>query len=1222
MAGKIWEDWRQRAALQETAAQCPEELLKANKLLTMELKERISVAEELRKNEELYRLIVETAGEGIWCQDAAGKTSFVNKRMADILGRTVPEMLGKPVAAFVVADERADHEVRMEKRRQGVSEVYERRFRHAAGHVVCCRVSTSALMDAAGNYQGAFAMLTDITEQKRWEELITAQRDLGLALAGATSIQDSLRLCLAMAIRSAALDCGGIYLLDDEEGAFNLVVYEGITTAFADKVGLFAPDSPHVHLVKRKKPAYLSIRDKDFFIYEGIVGEGIQAVAVVPIRYRGRIIGNLNVASHTLPEIPFFSRQVIEIVAAQIGAHIGRALTEDALRISEKRLRSLAALLPLPVFETDSQGRLTFANRRTAEVFGYTAAGTAKGLDHLGVVIPAEEQTKYEELFSRLRHGETIDAVELTLKRKNGDTFPALISAKPIRHRNKFVGLRGVVVDITERKEIETRLKKNEELYRAIFENTGQASFIFGKDTMIRIVNAEFEKLSGYSREEIEGKMSWMEIVEQRDLERLMSYHHVRDKESHQAPRNYEFRFLTKEGTCKDVYVTIDVIPGTKERVASLLDITKRKAIERAVRDSEEKYRNLMEEAPIGFCIVALDGTIQYVNRMIEEETGWQREDLIGQNGFSVGFFDEETRGLLMERLAIRLAGGPPKSMEIPVVCRNGKRLWVEIKTTILRRGSEPAYLQLAITDITERKQAVEALKESEEEYRSVLENMQDAFFRTDVHGRLIMTNPGFIKVLGYATAGEVQGQTFADFFPYREECERFLADLQQNGFVKHRELKLRHRNGDTRIISVNAQHHRNKAGECAGIEGIFQDITDMKKMDLERKKLEEQLNQVQKMQAIGTLAGGIAHDFNNILGALMGYADLARFKTKDDGIKPYLERITNACDRAKDLVSQILTFSRHHETERKPVLFTPLIKETMKLLRSSLPSTIEIRLQCLNRNDTVLADPIQIHQVLMNLCTNAAHAMGKKGGVLEINVTEEDLRGTDIVSHAELKEGPHLRLEVRDTGHGIDATIMDRIFDPFFTTKGPGEGTGLGLSVVYGIIKNLNGAISVASEPSRGTVFTIYLPLIEADVEAGVVGDAVIPRGKGHILLVDDEEPIASLGREILSALGYDITVRYSSLDALEAFRANPRRFDLVISDVTMPNMTGVSLAREILSIRPEIPILLTSGFSDLVNEEQAKNMGVKAFIMKPLSLQVLAQAVSKLLTGGVSKN
>ena len=1220
--GKISEDWRLSTTLQEAAAQCPEVMLKASKPLTAEIKEQISVAEELRKSEDIYRLIVQTAGEGIWSQDAAGNTSFVNKRMADMLGRTASEMVGKPVVAFVVEDERGDHEVRMEKRRQGVNEVYERRFRHAAGHDVFCRVSTSALMDAAGNYQGAFAMLTDITEQKRWEEIILSQRDLGVALAGTTSLHDALRLCLTMAIRTAGLDSGGIYLLDDEEGIFNLVVYEGITTAFADKVGLFAPDSPHANLVKRKKPAYLSIRDKDIFIYEGIIGEGIQAAAIAPIHYRGRIIGNLNVASHTLPEIPPFSRRVIEIVAAQIGVYIGRALAENALRISEKRFRDLAALLPLPVFETDSQGRLTFANRMMAEVFGYTEADTAQGLDRIGVVIPEEERAKYEEMFTHLRHGETIDAVEFTMKRKDGATFPALLSAKPIRHRNKFVGLRGVVVDITERKDIEKRLKKNEELYRAIFENTGQASFIFGKDTKIKIVNAEFEKLSGYSREEMEGKMSWMEIVEQRDLERLLSYHRVRGKDSHQAPRNYEFRFLTKEGTCKDVYVTIDVIPGTKERVASLLDITKRKAIERAVRDSEEKYRNLMEEAPIGFCIVALDGTIQYVNRRIEETTGWQRKDLIGQNSFYVGFFDEETRGLLMERLATRLAGGAPKAMEIPVTRRDGKRLWVEIKTTILRRGGEPAFAQLAITDITERKQAVEALKESEEKYRTVLENIQDAFFRTDVHGRLIMTNPGFLKALGYATEGEVQGQTLADFFPEREECENFLADLQQNGFVKHRELKLRHRNGDIRIISVNAQYHWNKAGVCAGIEGIFRDITDMKKMDLEKKKLEDQLNQVQKMQAIGTLAGGIAHDFNNILGALMGYADLAKFKTKDDGIKPYLERITNACDRAKDLVSQILTFSRQHETERKPLLLTPLIRETMKLLRSSLPSTIEIRLQCLNRNDTVLADPIQIHQVLMNLCTNAAHAMGKKGGVLEIKVTEEDLRGTDIISHAGLKEGPHLRLEVRDTGHGIDATIMDKIFDPFFTTKEPGEGTGLGLSVVYGIIKNLNGSISVASEPNRGTVFIIYLPLIDADVGAEVVGDAVIPRGKGHILLVDDEEPIASLGKEILTALGYDITVRYSSLDALEAFRANPRRFDLIVSDVTMPNMTGVALAREILSIRPEIPILLTSGFSDLVNEEQARKMGVKAFIMKPLSLQVLAQAVSKLLTGGVSKN
>jgi signal transduction histidine kinase/CheY-like chemotaxis protein len=397
-------------------------------------------------------------------------------------------------------------------------------------------------------------------------------------------------------------------------------------------------------------------------------------------------------------------------------------------------------------------------------------------------------------------------------------------------------------------------------------------------------------------------------------------------------------------------------------------------------------------------------------------------------------------------------------------------------------------------------------------------------------------------------------------------------------------------------------------AGVLTGYISLNRDIT-------EAVKLETMLRQAQKMEAIGTLAGGIAHDFNNILSAMIGYAELARFRTTDPQIQPYLEQILKACDRSRDLVKQILTFSRRREQEMKPMAVTPVVKEVLQLLRSSIPSTVEIRTSFETHHDTVLADPTQIHQVLMNLCTNAVHAMRDREGVLEVRLGRQLLTAQSPVFDPGLKEGPYLKMVVSDTGEGIDPSVRDKIFDPFFTTKASGEGTGLGLSVVYGIVKDHGGMIHVESEPGKGTTFTIHLPLLDAATEWEGPEMALIPEGSGHILYVDDEEPIASLGREMLTSLGYDVAIRLSSIDALEAFRANPRDYDLVITDMTMPNMTGARLAEEMLKIRPDLPIILTTGFSERMDKEAAQKLGCRDFLMKPVSLGDLARAVKRAL-------
>jgi signal transduction histidine kinase/DNA-binding response OmpR family regulator len=391
--------------------------------------------------------------------------------------------------------------------------------------------------------------------------------------------------------------------------------------------------------------------------------------------------------------------------------------------------------------------------------------------------------------------------------------------------------------------------------------------------------------------------------------------------------------------------------------------------------------------------------------------------------------------------------------------------------------------------------------------------------------------------------------------------------------------------------------------------------IIQIREAEAERLRLQAQLQQAQKMEAMGTLAGGIAHDFNNILAAIMGYTELMLGTAPEDSsTHHYLMRIFGAGLRAKELVQQILTFCRKSEQATNPVQVNPIAKEALKLLRASLPSTIQICPK-MQSNLAVMADPTKIHQVLMNLCTNAAHAMRKKGGVLDVSLTDLFVDSQKSMNHPQLLPGPHVRLVVRDTGHGMSRFLQDRIFDPFFTTKKKGEGTGLGLSVVHGIVMSLNGRITVQSGPGKGTCFEIFLPAVAADNEKKLSGEEMLPIGSEHILLVDDEEVLVEANQHILESLGYKVTGATGAREALEVFRAQPKDFDLVITDMTMPHMTGDKLAKAMVEMRPDLPVILCTGFNASINANDMALLKVKALLYKPIPKQEIAETVRKIL-------
>ena len=544
-------------------------------------------------------------------------------------------------------------------------------------------------------------------------------------------------------------------------------------------------------------------------------------------------------------------------------------------------------------------------------------------------------------------------------------------------------------------------------------------------------------------------------------------------------------------------------------------------------------------------------------------------------------------------------------------------------------------------------------LRESEQRWAITLSSIGDAVIATDIGGRVTFMNAVAEGLTGW-TLDEAAGTEVKRIFNIvneqtRKEVEspvgRVLREGTIVGLANHTILV--RKDGTEVPIDDSGAPIRDGSDRIVGVVLVFRDITErrqaegllqkaygeletrveertgefrrayekLKKETAQREQLETQLRQAQKIEALGTLSGGIAHDFNNILAAIIGFTELVAGHTPEGSPDArYLERVMEASLRGRELVKQMLTFSRRAEQEKKPLRLAAIVKETIGLIRATIPSTIRIKVDIPGEPGSILGDPTQMQQVLMNLCTNAAFAMRDKGGVLGIGLIDLDLPPSDGNPHG-IAPGHYVKLTVSDTGTGIPSDIMDRIFDPFFTTRKLGEGTGLGLSVVHGIVRQSDGHIIVESEPGGGATFSIYFPKIQEAAKNEGRGNGEIPAGHERILFVDDEELLVEMGEEILAGLGYEVTCRTNSREALSLLRENPSRFDLVITDQTMPELAGVELAKEILAIRPDIPIIMCTGFSHIVDAGSAKAAGISAFLMKPLTKKEIAGTVRDVL-------
>ncbi len=502
-------------------------------------------------------------------------------------------------------------------------------------------------------------------------------------------------------------------------------------------------------------------------------------------------------------------------------------------------------------------------------------------------------------------------------------------------------------------------------------------------------------------------------------------------------------------------------------------------------------------------------------------------------------------------------------------------------------------------------------LMESEKKFRDLYEGLIDVSFRTGQDGRIVHISPSSEQIIGFQPQSLV-GRPIIELYRHPEEYGRLVELIDKEGRVEGFESEMIKRDGSFIWVSTNAKALADKNGAHAGIEGIARDITKQKRAEQEKLLLEESLQQSQKMEALGTLAGGIAHDFNNILGAILGYTEMVMESlSKDDADREHLQAVLSAAQRASELTQQILMFSRKGKPDKRRTRIQSVVEETVKLLNKTIPATVQIKLDIDPSTGSVLADATQMHQVIMNLCTNAFHALPNETGVIRIKLDTEQIGD----AHPELRAGRYARLLIEDNGKGIDPALLPRIFEPFFTTKAKGTGTGLGLSVVHGIIADHGGAVRVDSKPGQGTVFRVFLPSIDAE-EAETPPEAAPPRrGNERVLLVDDEQPLATLWKRVLENQGYRVVAAVSARQALELFCASMNDFDLIITDQTMPEMSGDALAMEAMRLRSDIPVIICTGHSAVMDNDRAEKMGVRAFLMKPMSAGQLTSAVRTVL-------
>ncbi len=732
------------------------------------------------------------------------------------------------------------------------------------------------------------------------------------------------------------------------------------------------------------------------------------------------------------------------------------------------------------------------------------------------------------------------------------------------------------------------------------------------QDNRFIYVNPRLAEIFGYPAADIINKLTVADLVAASDRQ-LVSDNLGRRLTGEITGLNYSFRGLHAYGWPLQLEVfgsRIDHL-GRPAVIGTLLDVTDRHEAEAALRESEARYRLLIQTAPEAIVVMDLEQG-RFVDYNHQAELLFEMPpDQLSRHGpadLSPEFQPDGRRSSEASKdfLARAVAGETP-TFEWMHRSLTGREIPCEIRLVRLPAQGR-TLVRGSLTDITERRRTADALARSEENYRELFEHANDAIFLCHSDGRMADVNRHALSITGFAQeellCRSAQDIVAPEDQEYLQQC---LADLSRVGL---RSSVYRFRRKDGSLFYGETTTKQLPDGR---ILAMVRDITERKQAEEQRRKLEEELRQAQKLQAIGTLAGGIAHDFNNILAAILGNAQLLNMQLPagHEG-QAKVSQILIASNRAKDLVQQILMFSRQRDQERRVIHMASIVMEATRLIEVTLPPGVRLEINCPRELPPVLADPTQIHQVIVNLCTNAVHAMRQQGGTLHVSLSTEVLSGEGRGAKPTLAAGRYLCLQVADTGHGMDAATLQRIYEPFFTTKAVGEGTGLGLAVVHGIVESHHGAITVSSRAGEGTTFRLYFPVHEtAAPVAPAPSDLPGPGRDQHILFVDDESPIIEVARVMLPRLGYRVTACNRPREALEVLRKNSADIDLLMTDFSMPDMNGIDLIRAAILLKPSLPAVLLTGYGRSIDTKAAVGLNISEVVNKPFTMENLASAI-----------
>jgi PAS domain S-box-containing protein len=862
---------------------------------------------------------------------------------------------------------------------------------------------------------------------------------------------------------------------------------------------------------------------------------------------------------------------------------------------------------------------------------------------HFGSFVAERDRRAFSEFLQTVFASQAKECCEVTLPQEGSQ--PLFVLIEGMRSVDGQI-CRMAVQDITERRRAEDAARVSARQVQALFEASVDVIGILGADGTFRDVSPSIRELLGYEVSEVVGR-SGFDFVHPDDRAALQATFASRlAQPGDRTPA--QFRLRGADGALVDVEATVNVLlddPDVRGIVTTVRDITGRKQVEAALGESQARLMAFLDNSVVIAWLKDERGRYVNLSENYRRRFGVRLQDWVGKTDFEI--WPREVAEVFRKNDEQVLAGNTPIEAEEETRQPDGSRAWWLTSKFCLRDSAGNKFVGGLGVDITERKKAeaearasaaalrelnanlerlvtqrTGALRQSEEKYRELITGMTDGVFVVDVRGSLTFANPALARLLGYEHPGEVEGRSFVEFLA-PEKLDEVAAYFR--GAMGARQsrgaavFEIIRRDGTQAVIEIISSA-RLEGGRAVGMEGVVRDITEKTRSEAVRARLEAQINAMQKMEALGTLAGGIAHDFNNILGAIIGNVELAR---QDIGpghpAMESLAEIRKASYRARDLVQRILTFASRQQQPQNVIALRPVVEEVVALLRRTLPAGVELTTVCDADTPTVLADSTQIHQVLMNLCTNAWHALDGGLGRIDIRLDGVTLDAEAASADVSLRPGRFARLSVTDNGSGMDAATIEHVFEPFFTTKPVDQGTGLGLSVVHGIMKGHGGAVTVTSRPEAGTTFCLYFPAAEAPkpsaVSEGAAAELLPAPTSLHVLYLDDEAPLVLLARRLLKRVGHRVSGYTRAEEALAALRADPGQFDLVVTDLNMPGMSGLKVAREVVRLRPDLPVVLVSGYISEDLRARALEAGVRQLIYKPDMVEELCAVAQRLV-------